>query len=563
MSAQDEAGESSCRPQHHDKSHDASRYETHDAPLDENPHHQPIDRRGSALPALLTRKRRTRMKTPITKTAAQRLLAVLCTTALGAAAAVPSARASSHMDAPLITLDDAANTTDVYAFVSERDSQKYLTTAVAVYPFEEPGIGPNKYNFDDNVRYELHLLLGSDVARGRASISYRFEFQTTYRNTNTILQSYLGVIGKDQGGQVDYTNQNLIQTYTVTKVDRRAGDQETVLGQGTVPPNNQGIATPLYNQGEDGTMPASEGVDSEDNLDAYTKSRIAELDNDYVAFAGQRDDGFYADVQAIFDLLQLRSGEERFDSQGGYNVHSIVLNIPIDELGGDQQVVGVYASTSRRTVSVLRKNKADISKGRFVQVARQGNPLFNEGLVAIADKDLYSRTRPIRDNQLFRKYAEKPELAALINAIVFGGQTVAVEDNRTDIAGIFIPDVIRVDLSTVAARQAGNGEGAPTAASDDGFSRMSIFGGDTLQSSVQTGLFGNGTIAGGWPNGRRFGDDVVDIAVSALVSDLRDPNNLVINPADGIDNVGANDIGYNKVFPYAATPLNGRNHTHH
>jgi len=471
------------------------------------------------------------------------------------------------MDAPLITFDDAANTADVYAFVSERDSEKYLTTAVAVYPFEEPGAGPNKYNFDDAVRYELHVLLGSDLAAGRASLSYRFEFQTTYRNPNTILQSYLGVIGRDGGGQVDYSNQNLIQTYTVTKVDRRVDEDdeplETVLGQGTVPPNNQGIATPLYNQGEDGTLPAVEGVDSENALDAYTKSRIAELNGDYVAFAGQRDDGFYADIQAVFDLLQFRSGEESFDSQGGFNVHNIVLNIPLDELGGDQQVVGVYASTSRRKISVLRKIKDDNNKGPFVQVARQGNPLFNEGLVAIIDKDLYSRTKPARDMQLFRKYATQPELAALINAIVFEGETVAVETNRTDIAGIFIPDVIRVDLSTDAARLAGNGEGAATAADDAGFSRMSIFGGDTLQSNVQDGIFGDGTIAGGWPNGRRFGDDVFDIAVSALVSDLRDPANLVINPADGIDNVSANDIGYNKVFPYAATPHNGRNHPHH
>jgi hypothetical protein len=493
-----------------------------------------------------------------------RLTATLMAVALGAAT---GAHASSHMDAPLITFDDAANTTDVYAFVSGGAPGKYLTTAVAVYPFEEPGIGPNKYNFDDDVRYELHVLTGSDLAAGRASVSYRFEFQTTYRNPNTILQSYLGVIGKDGGGQVQYENQNLVQTYTVTKVEHASGDDEddklTVLGEGIVPPNNQGIATPLYNQNEDGEMPAAAGVDDESDLDEYTRGRIAALDGGYVAFAGQRDDGFYADVQAIFDLLQLRSGDERFDSQGGYNVHTIVLNIPVEEIGGDDQVVGVYASTSRRTVTVLRKNKGDVVKGGFRQVARQGNPLFNEGLVAIADKDLYSRTRPVRDQKLFRKYAEKPELAALINAIVFGGTKVAVETGRTDIAGIFIPDVIRVDLSTAAARLAGNGPLAADAPDDEGFSRMSIFGGDTLQSSVQAGLFGNGTIAGGWPNGRRFGDDVVDIAVSALVSDLRDPNDLVINPADGIDNVSTNDQGYNKVFPYAGTPLNGRNHSHH
>ena len=113
--------------------------------------------------------------------------------------------ASSHMDAPLITLDDAANTTDVYAFLSQHNGMKHLTTALAVYPFEEPGIGPNKFNFDDNVRYEIYLLTGNDVRTGRTSLTYRFTFDTTYQNPNTILQSYLGVV-EDIGD----ANQNLV-----------------------------------------------------------------------------------------------------------------------------------------------------------------------------------------------------------------------------------------------------------------------------------------------------------------------------------------------------------------
>ena len=146
---------------------------------------------------------------------------------------------------------------------------------------------------------------------------------------------------------------------------------------------------------------------------------------------------------------------------------------------------------------------------------------------------------------------------------MFKGNGPAIETGRTDIAGIYIPDLIKVDLSTTRARLAGSGPSDPNNPDDLGFSRMSIFLNDVLQSQVQLGLFGTGAIPGGWPNGRRFGDDVVDIAVSAILSDLRDPANLVINAADGIDNVNANDIGYNKVFPYAATPLNGRNHEHH
>ena len=481
--------------------------------------------------------------------------------ALLAAFATP-AFASSHMDAPLITLDPSANTTDVYAFRSDANGVQYLSTAVAVYPFEEPGIGPNKYNFDDNVLYALNVSLGSDVAAGKPTITYEFEFKTRYKSQGTILQSYLGVVQ-----DVDDASQNLTQTYTVTKVDHQGRrDRRTLLGTGIVPPNNQGIATPKYNQGNNGESPAKPGVNSAGSLDTYTTESVAGLSAGYRSFAGQRDDGFYGDIQSIFDLLQLRSPGK--DAQGGYNVHTIALNIPLADIGGAQQVVGVYATCSRRAITVLsandrwdRNNDDGVrTLGRWVQVARQGNPLFCEAFVAIADKDRYNRSSPDDDAQLFKKYALNPELAKLINAIVFAGSGPAPETNRTDLVGILIPDVIKVDLSTGPCRLAGGGTNNVANPDDAGFSRLGIFGGDTLTSTVQAG-FGGGTVPGGWPNGRRFGDDVIDIGVTALISDLRGP--LVIRSADGIDGVSANDIAYNKVFPYAATPQNGRNHTHH
>lgn len=463
-------------------------------------------------------------------------------------------QASSHMDAPLITLDDAANTTDVYAFLSVDDGVKYLTTALAVYPFEEPGIGPNEYRFDDDVRYELHVALGGDVGSGNPTLTYRFEFQTAFQNPNTILQAFTGVVA-DVGG----LEQNLLQTYSVTRIDVGTG-QETVLGTGVVPPNNQGIVTPFYNRKNDGTRKARGGVDDAQALDRYTAQSISSLALGHRVFAGQRDDGFYADIQAIFDLLSFK--KKGSDSQGGFNVHTMVLDIPLSELGGDQQVVGVYATTSRARMTVLSPDGNDVKSSDFVQIGRQGNPLFCEALVALSDKDLYNRSSPSVDATLFGKYAFEPELAKLINLVIGQGKTLAIETNRTDIAGIFIPDLIKIDLSTDAPPLAGTGKKKGKNSDDKGFSRLSIFGGDVLISQIQEGL-GGGVVPAGFPNGRRFGDDVVDIAVSALLSDLRDPNALVINSADGIDGVNKNDISYNKVFPYAATPLNGRKHSHH
>jgi hypothetical protein len=230
------------------------------------------------------------------------------------------------------------------------------------------------------------------------------------------------------------------------------------------------------------------------------------------------------------------------DSQAGFNIHEMTLAIPVSELGGNQQVVGVYATTSRRQLSVLDPNvntgtnarirlamsmldtpgtnSTPVTFGSYVQVGRQGNPLFNEVLVAVADKDLYNRTSPTQDKALFSKYALKPQLAHIINEALYGGKVTAPETNRTDIAKIFIPDLIKVDLSTSDALLAGSQGNNPNNPDEPGFSRLSYFGGDTLVSSVQKG-FGGGVIPGGWPNGRRFGDDVVDIAFTAILSDLR------------------------------------------
>src|SRR5262249_4859180 len=195
--------------------------------------------------------------------------------------------------------------------------------------------------------------------------------------------------------------------------------------------------------------------------------------------------------------------------------------------------VGVHALVSRPKVTLRDLNGPPQIQGPFIQVNRMGNPLFNELLVALRDKDNYNRASPPADADKYKGYALSPEVIVLINA-VFG--TNFVTNNRTDLAGIYIPDVLRVDLTTPPVRLAG----------EPGFSRLSVFGGDTTMNAA--GM----TVPSGWPNGRRLGDDVVDIALTAIASGPNYTQIIVLG-----DNVNANDQVYNFVFPYSATPHSG------
>ena len=154
-------------------------------------------------------------------------------------------------------------------------------------------------------------------------------------------------------------------------------------------------------------------------------------------------------------------------------------------------------------------------------------------LVAIRDKDNYNRDLPTSDAAKYQKYALNPEVAVLINAVY--GTTFATT-GRTDLAAVYIPDVIRVDTTT----------GPVHAAGESGFNRLGFIGGDTLTTAS------GATVPGGWPNGRRLGDDVVDVALTAVASGPSYRTVTVVG-----DNIDHNDQVYNMTFPYAGTPNAG------
>lgn len=451
-----------------------------------------------------------------------------------------SALAASHSDAPLIKQDPQANITDVYAFVGTKyddPAEKVLNVVVHVRPFSEPGDGVIYDRFADDAQYSIHI---TDPASGASVRRYDFVFSDInplippgLKNPDTIISYGLGTeVGSILN--VGDNRQNYTQTYKVTKVE--ASGSEIIGNDMLTPPPNVGArTTPAYNDAVTGK--ALSGASNFAELDKYTQQTIYDLNTGEVVFAGPREDGFYADTPAIFDLLGIR--DPGVDGFKGFNVLAYGIQIPLDTLPsfpynapffGPKTGVGVYASVSRQSIHVLRTTGDPISSGALIQVNRMGNPLFNETLVAPKDKDNYNRTSPTLDAMRFATYAENPELASLLNAVL-GVSLVAT--GRTDLRDIFIPDVLRVDTATDPVSLAGQ----------TGFNRLGFIGGDTTTGS---------TNSSGWPNGRRFGDDVVDIALTAIVSG---PTYTTITQVG--DNVNANDQIYHQVFPYSATPHAG------
>lgn len=467
--------------------------------------------------------------------------------------AMPQAQASSHSDAPLIKQDPQVNLTDVYAFIRQRPSgEKVLVVEVSVRPFSEPGDGVIYDRFSDDAEYTINIanpVTGATLQR----YSFRFSDQNPVRlpglkNPNTILSYGRGTeVGPIE--TVGDARQNYTQTYSVA---RTFPGNRTFLGRDLmVPPPNVGVrTTPAYNDAATGR--AISGATSRGALDTYTRETTYDLASGVTVFAGLREDGFYADTPGIFDLLDgriLDNNSSLADGLGqdgngvdgfkGFNVLHYGIEIPVSQLpsiaytGALQPAatgVGVFASVSRPRAIIYPSRLGSTS---FVQVNRLANPLFNEVLVALGSKDVYNQTLPTRDSATFAQFAENSELAVLLNT-VFG--TAFETTGRADLRAIYIPDVIRVNTTT----------GPVPVAGEAGFNRLSFLGGDVVAD-------GNGNmVPSGWPNGRRFGDDVVDIALTAVASGPTfDPITIVG------DNVQANDQVYNRTFPYAATPHAG------
>jgi hypothetical protein len=429
--------------------------------------------------------------------------------------------------------------TDVYVFRSP-DAPNTITIIANYIPLEEPANGPNFYNFSPSGIYEIHIDNNGDA---KEDITYQFQFRTEVRDPNTFLYNVGPVL------TLDDADLNVRQFYTVSRVTgTRRGGNATSMG------NAFQVA------------PANIGPKSTPDYAALANAAIFNLGNNGgKVFAGPRDDPFFVDIGSIVDLATLRPIQQLHkvgpqaqsaagvDGLKGYNVHTIAIQVPITQLvaGGNapgaptaaNAVIGVWASSSRSRVTVLNTGASRRqSIGGYAQVSRLGMPLVNEVVLPLAFKDIFNGSEPAGDaplfasNETFRNRVLDPELAKLFTALY----------------GVSVPPAPRNDLVQVFLTGLPGANQPPNVVPAE-MIRLNVAVPVTAQPNRLGAIASD---LGGFPNGRRLTDDVVDIALRVVAGVLVDGFNKSPNNAltDGVD---SNDRAFLSTFPYVALPHQG------
>lgn len=469
------------------------------------------------------------------------------------------AHAASHREAPLIAQDPSADITDTYLFRSwENGHDDKVVMILNVIPGQEPGSGPNYFNFGDDVRYAFHFDVNGD---GKADdIVYEVRFTTENRGALKDLKLPLPVVAVPPVTALDGEGSDGLtfrQRYSVTKVQ---GGVRTNLGSAPMHavPSNMG---PL-------TMP---------NYEVLAASGIYNLSNNGRVFAGQRDETFYIDLGAVFDTVNHRGGPSRAfpilsgseddndsanpfgnDTFSGFNVNTIAIEVPISELTSDPNAtIGMYASTSRQKFKVLSSSGVPVSSGPFVQVARMANPLVNELIIGTVDKDRWNALSPHTESA-FLDYYRNSRLGTALNIRY-----------KLPALGLGIPTENRADLVNVLLKYAGQpqtGTCAPASPCSE-LLRLNL-GVAPIDPAAQKRLTVLKGDNAGWPNGRRPNDDVTDIALRVVAGALIGSTIGGQNLGDGVNyNIGAaggnvTANGISTAFPFLPTPHDGRNRRH-
>ena len=449
---------------------------------------------------------------------------------------------SSHREAPEISKDPVADSTDLYAFVSP-DRPDSVTLIANYVPLQGPAAGPNFFEFGDDVRYEIHISNSGDA---QADVTYSFDFTTEVVNPATFLYN------TGQITSLSSPSFNRRQFYTVTRTTRSGSSQ--VLGKHLTCP------------------PCNIGPRSTPNYDTLAASAVHSLPGGRTVFAGQRADGFWVDLGSVFDLLALRPFQNLHllstpaapgvNALANLNVHSIALQVPITDLtrhgvrptsvGDPAAAVGVWTTASRRKSTVYDDSSSSWKAyGPWQQVSRLGNPLFNEVVVPMGKKDRWNQRMPAQDASYLAN-VQHPEVAGLLPALYPGvfPNLAKLSAARADLVAILLTGL---PSGVVPGFQNFTG---PTYAD---LLRLNVAVKPT-SSPNPLGIVG-GDLAG-FPNGRRVTDNVVSIELRAiagatypLVAPGYTPDGAAALLTDG-----SNPPAFLNGFPYLGTPYDGYSH---
>lgn len=447
--------------------------------------------------------------------------------------------ASSHSEAPLTARDRFIDNTDTYAFRSIEPGREDYVTIIANYiPFQQPSGGPHFFRWDDTALYEIKIDNDGD---GVEDISYQFTFLTKIKNGDTVLGQ--GAANQDVViTSLDDPDYNEPQTFWVRKIEHKKNRNGQLIASAlTVPPANIGPkVTPNY----------------EENLGEKAVHQLAGGER---VFAGQRDEGFFVDVGGVFDGLNLKSVGMNggYDYTRGFNVSTIAIEVPIKHLtrSGNKPasptaadaVVGVWATASRRSTTVIKDDGTRVLDGKFKQVSRLGNPLVNEVVIPLKLKDAFNSLSP-KDDAVAAPAVLDPELPKLMKAVF--GIKVPTEP-RNDLVAIFATG-IAVNPITGPNYTTFLSDGKPHE-----YIRLNTAIPVTPFDKINTlGLLG-GDVAG-FPNGRRVQDDVVDIALRAVAGGTPFTPEFNVAPNNALgDGASSNDMPFLTRFPYLAPPHAG------
>ncbi|HEV2844824.1 MAG TPA: DUF4331 domain-containing protein [Thermoanaerobaculia bacterium] len=469
------------------------------------------------------------------------------------------ALASSHREAPAITEMPKVDSTDFYMFRSyEFGRSGYVTLIANYYPFQDPWGGPNYFALDEDARYRIHIDNSGD---GVEDVSFQFRCAEVIRDLQVPVGGVMvsvpliniGPITESPGNRSPVLNR--LESCTLGVARGRITNGTRWDFASASPSGGMRFGKPVDNIGQK-SIPDYEN---------YARQFIHNIDipgcdaGTGRLFVGQRRESFAVNVGEIFDLVNTNPVGPR-DAEpnplANKNITTFALEVPVACLtrNASSPVIGGWQTAHLPRTRVFRNNPTfedpSNQSGDFVQVSRLGMPLVNEIVIGLKDKNLFNSVGPSADAAL-ATYVTNPTLPELLE-ILFGSAGVRAPNNfpRTDLVAAFATGIAGLNLLSDGQpheMQRLNTSIAPAGAGAQ--NNLGVLGGDNA----------------GFPNGRRPGDDVVDIELRVAMGVLCHAfPGVFCNPADApsgllplTDGVLQDESQFDAFFPYLTSPLPG------